>query len=106
MLRSRYSDRSRFIITRGRVRMGYQYRDSQDQIYGRISGISVGQVNVPLPQRKQLEMLISKTKSTSYKRPQPPSPRYRVQLAYGKRYEPWVISIEGLTTESREQGAG
>lgn len=85
-LRSRYPDRKRYLILRGRVLPFLQSSELDSrQVRGHVVGLSVSQVHVPLEYRTVFTDLDAK--------PRPGSgglPRYDVTLAYGQRHEPWV----------------
>jgi hypothetical protein len=107
LLRKRYPDRNRCIITPAVVRL--RFRSAQREkgkpekpaaVYGWIEEILTGTIQVPRDRRGLL------TKVTSGGRPwksfyydekneekPPPAPRYKVVLKYGKRLEPWVTAV-------------
>lgn len=92
-LRNRYPDRSKYIIAPGTVRPVYSYADRrQPKIKGSIGRVHVTQVHVPLQHRDVLDSLPAREQI--YSRAYPP--RFKVNLANGSRYEPWVESIEAL----------
>ena len=88
-LRSSYADRGRFIITRGLVKPAYYYNNKKKHVRGTILRLSVEGIHVPLAQRDVFEAVLveEKSKNTSLI-----PPRYRVELAYGRRFEPWILS--------------
>lgn len=92
-LRDRYSDRSKFIITKGIVRPRFYSRENKNRVFGYITKLSVERVHVPLKFKKKLESLTNKdtTKNTDLT-----PPRYNIEFAYGKRAEPYIISVVGL----------
>lgn len=93
-LRAQYSDRAGFIITPGIVRPTYFYNDKKMAQFGHISGLSVGNINVPLKHRDVFDSILAHDKSPECKsRP----PRYIVELAYGSRLEPWIRSVHYVT---------
>ena len=92
-LRERYSDRTRYIITKGVVEPGYRYKKESEEIFGQIKELSRERIHVPLNDRKLFDALLLKDKSTKTAfRP----PRYQVELAYGRRFEPWIVSVQQL----------
>lgn len=90
-LREKYQDRTRFIITKGLVKPGYMYKKKREEVFGQIKALSIERIHVPLKYRKQLEAALARNKPTSGDlRP----PRYQVKLAYGRRLEPWIVSVQ------------
>jgi len=92
-LRGRYSNRSKFIITKGIVRPRFYSRENQNRVVGYITKLSVERIHVPLKFKKKLESLTNK--DTTKNRDLTP-PRYNIEFAYGKRAEPYIISIVGF----------
>ncbi|MBK8577033.1 MAG: DUF4824 family protein [Candidatus Accumulibacter sp.] len=90
-LRSRYPDRSRYLILRGTIRPTLRRHDRQYQLGGYISGVAITHINVPFALRPLLEPL----RNAPQPLPDASTPRYEVQLTVGQRLEPW---IETLTT--------
>jgi Domain of unknown function (DUF4824) len=98
LLRQQYPDKSRYIITSGIFRLSYNDDyDARIKITGYISEINVTDIHVPLEQRSIFDSLPVKEYMTqgniyplSYK------PRYQVEIGYGKRYEPWIMSTKLL----------
>lgn len=93
ILRRAYDDRSRFIIARGLVKPTYHYEKNKTRVSGYISGLVVGNIHVPLALRERLDAILRAQQS---KRTDLAPPRYEVGLAYGRRFEPWVVSVKGL----------
>ena len=90
-LRSRYPDRSRYLILRGTVRPTLHRHDRQYQLGGYISEVAIDHINVPFALRPLLEPL----RNAPQPLPDASTPRYELQLTVGQRLEPW---IEMLTT--------
>jgi hypothetical protein len=98
-LREKYPDRSRYIITKGLVYFNYNYQ--QKKAYGGISNLSIPTIHVPLEFSKILDPIIEKEradmkKTRTYYMAIRHAPYFKAKIAYGKRYEPWIISIEPL----------
>jgi hypothetical protein len=79
----RYPDRKKYLVVRGVVRlMLNRTRDTQGHGYaflqGTVTEILPGEIHVSLP----LARLLAK-----------PPKHYTVGLAYGKYFEPWVVSV-------------
>jgi hypothetical protein len=91
-LRMQYADPARYIIARGQVRAAVNKTDHGEwEVQGYIQGLAVNAVNVPFACRSVFEPLLGE-RSRSHEDP----PRYRVTLAYVRRYEPWVVSAEEI----------
>lgn len=90
-LREKYHDRTRFIITKGLVKPGYNYNKKRKEVFGYITKLSVANIHVPLKHRKIFDAILVQDKS---KRNEFRPPRYEVVLAYGSRFEPWIVSVQ------------
>jgi hypothetical protein len=100
-LRHKYPDTSHYIVTSGVVAVSYDDRD-HGKITGYISDINVTSIHVPLEQRAVFDALPEVRftgKSTYY--PRSFHPRYLVNLAYGRRYEPWIVSVEAIGDQGK-----
>lgn len=103
-LRDRYSDRERYIIVPAQVRMGMDWRpkssggQSVRSFWGRVQQILVDQLHVPRTLNSGLQSLPGKTRIqpgyTYYNADSPARIRYQVQVAFGKRLEPWITGIK------------
>lgn len=92
VLRMQYPDPARYIIARGQVRAAVNKTDDGEwEVQGYIKGLAVNAVNVPFAYRSVFEPLLGE-RSRTHEDP----PRYRVTLAYGRRYEPWVVSADKI----------
>jgi len=89
-LRERYSDRSKFIIMPGVVKLTCRCHKNKKEVVGRISDIRVNKINVPLMYRKLFDSILAQDKSG--KREQK-GPRYKIEVAYGSRFEPWIRTV-------------
>lgn len=92
-LRQRYPDRSKFIIMRGIVELECRFDKNKKEVVGRIADIRIDKINVPLSYRKLFDSI--QTQDESEKR-EPKSPRYKIEVAYGSRLEPWIQRIDKL----------
>ena len=92
-LRAKYGDRTRFIITKGLVKPGIQQHKDKTEVFGYISKLSVATINVPLKQRQLFDFIRTQNDSqdSDLRRP-----RYEVKLIYGRRLEPWILSVRSL----------
>ncbi len=91
-LRQRYPDRSKFIIMRGIVELECRYKNKKE-VVGHIADIRIDKINVPLSYRKLFDSI--EAQNESEKREQK-SPRYKIEVAYGSRFEPWIQRIDKL----------
>ncbi len=89
-LHSSYPDVSRNIVMRGTIQARVNSRaDDKWEVQGYIREIAVSNINIPLAFRKTLDPFIERDQSNDSE-----DARYQVTLAYGKRYEPWVVKVE------------
>jgi len=86
-LREKYSDQTRFIIAKGLVEPRYNYQ--KKGVTGYIKKLSVENIHVALKHRQLLDPVLLKNIS---KQNVNVSSRYKVVLAYGSRYEPWIVA--------------
>jgi hypothetical protein len=103
-LRLRYADRSRYIILPALLRMDFDWRQESEKeekkrhLYGRVQEILVDKLHVPRKLQVGLETLpeISRIQPgyTWFNRENPARVHYQVQVAVGRRYEPWVKGID------------
>jgi hypothetical protein len=104
ILRRRYADRNRYLILPARVRMMVdRERDSADKegrqrFHGLVQEVLVDELHVP---RRLHEGLLALPKTTrihsGYTTFDPKDPArvgYRVRVAVGRRFEPWVRGVE------------
>jgi hypothetical protein len=87
-LRRRHPDRRRFVIVPGVVRKD-----------GVVTEVGVESVHVPLRLRPVLDEivkaeLVRRHRMAAEDWPRPP--RYRMDVAFGRRGEPWLVSVEKL----------
>lgn len=104
-LRARYADTRRYLITAAEVHMSYIYQSEsggngeKPVMRGHIGEILTGTIHVPARFHATLDEAIRKGSAMTSHRPGYPAeerPHYQVTLYYGRRYEPWVVSIEPL----------
>jgi hypothetical protein len=94
LLRERYADRSRFAIVRGKVRP--LFRQGPDQRpAGMIEDLTIAAVNVPLRLKRVFEpprgVAMDRSKAWAML-------AYNVDLAVGRRLEPWILAAEPAAT--------
>ena len=88
-LRAKYPDRTRYAIVQGKVRPQYlSGRGKEARWTGYIDDIQNAQVNVPLEFRKALESAGRATARAGT----PGATPFEVTVAFGKRFEPWIIA--------------
>lgn len=88
-LRKKYSDRTRFILASGKVQPRYDW-DKKKEVSGYISELSIASIHVPRKHRRILDSIVAQGRSRGMTFE---PPRYQVELAYGSRLEPWVVSV-------------
>lgn len=89
-LRAKYPDRTRYAIVLGKVRLSYQARrGTEERWMGYIEDLVNDQVNVPLEFRKALEPARGATARAGTPEVTP----FEVTVAFGKRFEPWIIAV-------------
>jgi hypothetical protein len=93
-LRERYADRSRFAIVLGKVRP--LFRPGPDQrLAGMIEDLTIAAVNVPLRLKRVFEpprgLAMDRNKAWALL-------AYNVDLAVGRRLEPWILAAEPAAT--------
>lgn len=95
-LRQRYPDRAHFIVAAGVVRLDYDYYGGgREEISGYIPEVSVTHIHVAHEQRAVFDALPDRhyiDDGSGYARSF--NPRFRVRLAWGRRYEPWIVNVE------------
>lgn len=87
-LRARYRDASRHLIVPGHVRLERNPRP-QPALRGRINRLEIEEIYVPPPHNRLLAALPTDRQSVDF-------PRFAVVIAYGRNYEPWVVSVRKL----------
>jgi hypothetical protein len=95
-LRNKYPDSSRYIIMLALIKPIWLCEDPHDHWTGRISGLLIETINIPLAYRHVFEPLEVDTQYDANRQP----PRYRVRVAFGKRAEPWVLGVERIQPDA------
>ncbi|NQZ53302.1 MAG: DUF4824 family protein [Piscirickettsiaceae bacterium] len=97
-LRQQYSDSTRFIIAKGLIEPNYSYNNNKEnrKIHGYIRRLSIEKIHIPLIQRKLFDNFLGQNKT---QRSDIKVPRYQVELAYGSRLEPWVVSVKPMSAK-------
>jgi Domain of unknown function (DUF4824) len=90
-LREKYPDRNRYAIVRARVRVTYfggsAIRDAE--LTGHLSEVINDHISVPPEFRVTFDTL---PRTSTYNSQDGPVSRFDVTLAFGKRFEPWIIA--------------
>lgn len=85
-LRAQYPDRSRYAVVRGRILPFMKDTPQGQQLRGYISELGVATVHVPVQFQQPLRGTVAA----------PAARRYRATLAWGRRFEPWLVDLQGL----------
>jgi hypothetical protein len=93
ILRNTYADKNRFIITKGLIRA--EYNGCENKAYGYITELTVEDIHVPIKHRQVFDSIIEQDKTNENENDTHP-PRFEVTLAYGNRFEPWIVSVKAL----------
>lgn len=96
-LRKKYEDQTRFIIAKGLVKPIYRGDNKGKEVVGNITKISIENIHVPLNYKKMFDVVLAQGK---LKHNECTPPRYKVELAYGSRLEPWIMSVEAMDDTS------
>ncbi|KAB2889310.1 MAG: DUF4824 family protein [Desulfobulbaceae bacterium] len=91
-LRAQYSDRTRFLIVRGQIKP-YHRPAGRSDAGGYLTGLAIENIHVPLHQRQVFDALQAQDQS---RRDEFAAPRYEVELAWGRRLEPWIVEAAAL----------
>jgi len=84
-LRKKYNDFDKYLIVKALVTMvDKDYYKDKTKVKGYLKNLSITQIHIPLPYKKELETLKSEWNI---------EPRYSVKLRYGQRFEPWVVEV-------------
>jgi Domain of unknown function (DUF4824) len=95
-LRRQYPDRTHYALVRGKVRPAVVYGEKSAKLYGSVTALLCQSIHVPLLFRSSfaaanLEHLRSLHWPAVNKKP------LTVQVAFGKRLEPWIETAEART---------
>lgn len=97
ILRQRYSDRSKYLLFKGIIsyyRVEHDGAGEKKAVYrGYISSLNNNQIYVPRNQRIILEKFTRKPKNSQG------FPRYKIHLACGRLYEPWLVDVEPIKSD-------
>jgi len=114
LLRRRYPDTRRFLITPALVKLRFQPSLHEKgkparpaSVTGWIDEVLTDTIQVPPDRRGPLPKVKSGGKPWNSfcfdgeREERPPAPRYTVVLTYGKRHEPWVVSVRAGESKER-----
>jgi hypothetical protein len=90
-LRRRYGDRQRFLIAKGQIEPRFSAVEERVEVSGRIRRLSIETLHVPLKLARVFE---SPSSNGDGRLAKDGGRRYQVELAYGKRFEPWIVSVQ------------
>jgi len=94
-LRAKYPDRTRHAIVQGKVRASYQPgRGKEARWTGYFEDVLNDQINVPLEFRKAIG---SAPRSRPGAHQAGDDPVFAVTVAFGKRFEPWIIAASAAS---------
>lgn len=89
-LRRQYANRQKYIITQATIRMRHT---GDKEVEGTISDVLVDSLHVPLAFKRELESILGQDRRDS-SGAEPP--RFKAEIAYGQRFEPWLQNIEEI----------
>lgn len=84
-LRTKYPDRGRYLIVKGKLRLHSKFVDKKHVVAGYLDELGVRQINVPHAMRDALE---NKPSPAADKKPP-----FTATVAMGQRLEPWIESL-------------
>ena len=97
-LRAEYNDRNRFIIAPAIVAMDTFYADDKkEKIVGHLQRLSVERIHVPVGYKQVFATLLSRKRMHSGT-----PPAFGVEVAYGKRLEPWIRAVTPAPVSSEK----
>lgn len=88
-LRTKYPQRHQYILARGQVHLRHFMTDEkQYYLMGFISRLSIEEMHVPLEYR---DVVLGKVSADV---PNPAARKFRAEVSYGRRLEPWLITMQ------------
>jgi hypothetical protein len=94
-LRTKYPDRARYAIVRGRVRARMITREKEQRLSGYIESLSITEINVPMTFRRVFEP----SPQSNRIGPNNTLIRFEAEVAFGKRLEPWIRQASRNSSE-------
>lgn len=100
-LRERYPDRDRHAIVHARVtvRRIRAAETGQPRLQAQVSSILPVEIHVP----NRFVPILERATADGYRERKQP-PRYRVEVRWGRRLEPWIASVEPMTGAEPQAG--
>lgn len=95
-LRSRHPDRTRYVITTGRVNVVLTGSGQDRAPALLVRAVEPSVINAPRPFSETLNELTRHTASPYGDTLGAFAPRYEVHLRYGRFHEPWIASVSGM----------
>jgi len=92
-LRNTYPEKDRYIFVKASIKPAWRFNNNQRIWTGRISDMLIEQINVPLEYRAVFRPI---EKKGSRRNRDTDGPRYAVEVAFGKRAEPWIVGVEAI----------
>jgi hypothetical protein len=87
-LERQYGNRRMYAIVRGQVQPLVVDAHASTKVYGMVTAIRCGDINVPL----QFRAAVATLRSFGLRRRVDPHQSLRVRLAFGRNLEPWIVS--------------
>ena len=91
-LRQTYFDKTKYIIVKGLVNIDYQYMIADKQ-YGYIQQLNIQRIHLPYEFKHVLKDV---TTGNYLNHRVDNASKYKVEVKYGSRYEPWISSVEKI----------
>lgn len=92
-LQAKYTTAGGYIVMRARVRPLLRDTEQGEQWFGFVSGLLIDSINVPVQYHQVLEQFDAIRSSDDLGGL---APRYEVQVAVGRRAEPWIQTVRKL----------
>ena len=88
-LRAKYPNTSQYAVVRGQVRPRELDSKHRERLSGVVSDLDIDEINVPFAFRGALKRVFTTERADELNK----SP-FEAKVAYGKRLEPWINSVE------------
>jgi len=82
------------------IRPAWSRIENEKEWKGRITDLLIDSINIPLEHRALFDLLEDAQRSRNRNEQ---APRYKVRVAFGKRTEPWVITVEELLADGKQE---
>lgn len=92
-LAASYRAPGRYLIVAAAVQLRYREEHGRLWAYGRLQGLNLQRIHLPLPQRRLVERFLG---DESRSKEEGNLPRYEVELVYGSHGYPWIGEIRGM----------